>query len=263
MPEDRLCLWAGDRNAKALLFELVEQTHHRIGLAVPERLLAPRIQAKARRAGSVRWEWVVKPLERATTKDLAAILVDSLRDRGALVFIESLEVAPTLAELFADPTETCQVAAAMDAKNRRVRIEKLLWQFQVTIELGPLTQKQARAIAEHWLDESPIRFHSHRVRASFLRHVAQDSGGVPAAIEGMLVAAANDGEVTPAKVRSYAHEAGVTYLDMTPVVILGAVVFMAMRYISRGISETELLVLSGVGSALFYGLSILMRRLAR
>jgi len=34
----------------------------------------------------VRWEGVVKPLERITTKDLAAILVDSLRDRGALVF---------------------------------------------------------------------------------------------------------------------------------------------------------------------------------
>jgi hypothetical protein len=151
----------------------------------------------------------------------------------------------------------------MDAKNRRVRIEKLLWQFQATIELGPLSQKQARTIAERWLEASPIRFPSQRVRASFLRHVAQDSGGVPAAIEGMLIAAANDGEVTPAKVRAYAHEAGVTYLDMTPVVILGAVVFMAMRYISRGISETELLVLSGVGSALFYGLSFLMRRLAR
>lgn len=247
MAEDRLCLWAGDRNAKALLLDLIEQTHDRVGLAVPERLLAPRIKARARREGRVQWEWVVKPLERATTKDLAAILVDSLRDRGALVLIESLEVAPTLAELFADLTETCQVAAAMDAKNRR----------------GPLTQAQARTIAERWLDESSIRFHSARVRAAFLRHVAQDSGGVPAAIEGMLTAAANDGEVTPAKVRAYAHEAGVTYLDMTPVVILGAVVFMALRYISRGISETELLVLSGVGSALFYGLSFLMRRLAR
>jgi len=184
MAEDRLCLWAGDRNAKALLLDLIEQTHDRVGLAVPERLLAPRIKARARREGRVQWEWVVKPLERATTKDLAAILVDSLRDRGALVLIESLEVAPTLAELFADLTETCQVAAAMDAKNRRVRIEKLLWQFQVTIELGPLTQAQARTIAERWLDESSIRFHSARVRAAFLRHVAQDSGGVPAAIKG-------------------------------------------------------------------------------
>jgi len=86
---------------------------------------------------------------------------------------------------------------------------------------------------------------------------------MPAAIEGMLTAAANNGEVTPAKVSAYVHETGVTYLDMTPVVILGAVVFMALCYISPGISETELLVLSGVGSALFYGLTFLMRRLAR
>jgi hypothetical protein len=120
-PKDRPCPWAGDCNAKALLFELIEQTHRRVGLAVPERLLSPRIQVNARREGRVRWQWVVKPLERATTKGLAAILVESLRDRGALVFIESLEVAPALAELFADLTETCQIAAAMDAKNRRVR----------------------------------------------------------------------------------------------------------------------------------------------
>jgi hypothetical protein len=46
-PKDRPCLWAGDRNAKALLVELFEQTHQRVGVAVPARLLSPRIKSKA------------------------------------------------------------------------------------------------------------------------------------------------------------------------------------------------------------------------
>ena len=108
-----------------------------------------------------------------------------------------------------------------------------------------------------------IRFTSDRVREAFLRAVEQDSGGVPAAIEGMLLSATNDGEVTPASIRAYRHEAGTRYLDMTPALVLVVIGFMAMRYVSRGIGEVELLVMSGVASALFYGLTLMLRRLSR
>lgn len=96
-----------------------------------------------------------------------------------------------------------------------------------------------------------------------MRAIEQDSGGVPAAIEGMLQAAGNDGEVTPASIRAYRHEAGTRYFDMTPLLVLVLIGFMAMRYVSRGIGEMELLVLSGVASALFYGLMLVLRRLGR
>jgi hypothetical protein len=79
----------------------------------------------------------------------------------------------------------------------------------------------------------------------------------------MLQAAGNDGEVTPVSIRVYRHEAGTRYLDMTPALVLLVIGFMAMRYVSRGIGQVELLVMSGVGSALFYGLSIFLRRLGR
>jgi hypothetical protein len=44
----------------------------------------------------------------------------------------------------------------------------------------------------------PIRFADERTRARFVRHVAQDSGGVPAAIRGMLERAEAEEEITPA-----------------------------------------------------------------
>ena len=48
---------------------------------------------------------------------------------------------------------------------------------------------------------------------------------------------------------------------VTPVVIIVIIGFMAMRYVSRGVGEIELLVMSGVASAFFYGISIVLRRL--
>jgi hypothetical protein len=41
---------------------------------------------------------------------------------------------------------------------------------------------------------------------------------------------------------------------MTPVLILMMVVAIAARYVSRGMGDTDMLVLSGVASALFMGL---------
>jgi hypothetical protein len=86
---------------------------------------------------------------------------------------------------------------------------------------------------------------------------------VPAAVAGMLEAAIHDREVTRARIRHYQHEAAAVYWDMTPLLSIAVIAFMAMRYVSRGIGETELLVLSGVGSALFWGLIALARRLGR
>jgi hypothetical protein len=196
-------------------------------------------------------------------RETADLLLASLRGRGAIVFLEALEVAPTQAELYHDLAEVAQLAAAMDEDNRRVRIQRLLWRFQKTLELKPLTRSQSKVLVERWLERRPIRFSSERVRQAFVRAVVQDSGGVPAAIAGMLQAAGNDGEVTPASIRAYRHEAGTRYLDMTPALVLLVIGFMAMRYVSRGIGQVELLVMSGVGSALFYGLSIFLRRLGR
>jgi hypothetical protein len=50
---------------------------------------------------------------------------------------------------------------------------------------------------------------------------------------------------------------------MTPALILLVIGFMAMRYVSRDIVEVELLVMYRVVSVLFYGLSMLLRKLGR
>ncbi len=257
------CFWLADTNSKAAVFDLAEQVHNRLSLKIPERFIPGRYRARASKTGIVEWEWIKRALSRAPIRETADLILASLRDRNAIVFLESLEVPPTQAELYHDLADVAQLAGAMDQDNRRVRIQRLLWRFQKTIELKPLTREQSRELAVRWLEKRPIRFTSVSVREAFLRAVEQDSGGVPAAVEGMLLSATNDGEVSPSSIRTYRHEAGTRYLDMTPVIVLVVMGFMAMRYVSRGIGEVELLVLSGVASALFYGLAIMLRRLSR
>lgn len=257
----RVCLWLPEGNVKAVTNDLARQVHELVGLSVPEELVPQRYRMKLRRAGRVEWEWINRAVTRLPARESMELVARSLKDRDALVFIESLEVPPTQAEFFTVLLDDAQVAAAMDDTNRRVRIERLLWRFRERVELKPLPAADCRAIAEQWLATRPVRFESDRVREAFLRAVEQDSGGVPAAIRGMLEAASAEAEVTRATVRAFIHRAGVRYMDMTPTLVLGMMLVVAGRYIASGLNNNELYILSGIGIALFLGLRLLMYRL--
>jgi hypothetical protein len=158
-----------------------------------------------------------------------------VRERNVILFTETLAVPPTQAAMLHELAEVCQLASAMEEDNRRVRILRLLWSFKVTLELGPLTKTETRTLVERWLEQRPIEFAPPSLKERFIAAVVQDSAGVPAAIEGMLQSASNGREVTPARLREYRHEAAAVYWDMTPLLILGSIGFMAARYVSRGI----------------------------
>jgi hypothetical protein len=76
------------------------------------------------------------------------------------------------------------------------------------------------------------------------------SGGVPEALLGMLEAVAAEDEITPARVRSFQHDAAKRYFDMTPVVLLAMLGFIALRYVTRGLDEQKLWVWAGLGTTL-------------
>ena len=257
----RVCLWLPEGNIKAVTYELARQVHALIGLSVPEDLVPQRYRIKLRRSGRVEWEWINRAVTRLPARDGMELVARSLKGRNALVFVESLEVPPTQAEFFGLLLDEAQVAAAMDDTNRRARIERVMWHFRERVELKPLPSTECRMIAEAWLAVRPVRFESERVREAFLRAVEQDSGGVPAAIRGMLEAASAEAEVTRATVRAFMHKAGVRYLDMTPTLVLGLMAVVAGRYIASGTNSNELYILSGIGIALFIGVRLLMFKL--
>jgi hypothetical protein len=138
------------------------------------------------------------------------------------------------------------------SRRRRARIQRLLWKFQTTLELKPLVTAETRGWVEQWLERHPIVFESPRIRNAYVRAVARDSGGIPAAVQGLLDLTLVERSVTRRTIRTLSHEAALTYLDMTPVLVILSVGFMAMRYISRGMGMQELMVMAGVGTSMFY-----------
>jgi len=255
------CVLVEDGNTKAMALSLLEQLHKAVGLVVPGEIIGPRLKAKARREGGLEWNDLARTLLRLPVMDAANIIVATMHKQLVWVFVEGLEVGPQKADLFTRMIEAGLMAAAIDDSNRRTRISKMAWRFQTMVELKPLTLEQSEQITRNWLEQRPIRFTDGRTRERFINHVARDSGGIPAAIRGMLETASMEEEITPAKAGAFNHEAGMTYLDMTPLIVLALVVAIAGRYISRGMGETDMLVLSGVATALFIGLRFFMYQL--
>lgn len=257
----RVCLHPSISTPKQFAADLAEQTHQAIGLAVPERLIPPRFRAAAARTGSVPYRHIKRSLGREPVADQLGVILASLRGRaeaspqgraGIVLFVDSLEVTPTLANMITALTEHALLCAAMEDTNRRARIDRLLWRVQVQTDLKPLPPEHAREWVETWLDIHPVTFDTPRLRRAFIRTVTRDAAGIPAAIQGMLDLALTQRHITRASLRELDHEAAVTYLDMTPILVVVSVLFMAMRYVSRGMGMKELMVLAGVGTSMFY-----------
>lgn len=264
-----LAVWIPDGNTKDVLLALAEQCHNNIGLKVPPEIIPKQNIARARRQGFIAWKDLQRPLRRLNNKALGDVILSSISDgkRDALagkrcvVFIESLEMPTAQIEFVQKLFSETQIIAAISDTNRRANVKRLTWSFQTRIELRPLDLKASEQIAEDWLRKNPVRFSDKRTEERFIRHVGRDSGGNPEAIAGMLEHAATEDEITPAKANTFSHEASETYFDMTPLLLIVVVILMAMRYISRGMSETELMIISGAGSALFFGMLFLLRAL--
>ena len=261
--DQRVCLHPSTATAKQFLADLAEQIHAAYGLAVPERMIPPRFRAAAARTGSVPYRHIKRSLGREPVADQLSVIRQSLQGRsGVILFIDSLEVPPTIANMITGLTDQAQLCAAMEDGNRRARIDRLLWQVQVQTDLKALPQEHCREWVEAWLDAHPVTFDSPRVRSGFVRTVVRDSAGIPAAIQGMLDLVLIQRHVDRSTLRLLGHEAAVTYLDMTPVLVVLSVASMAMRYISRGMGMKELMVLAGVGTSMFYLLLYFTRFMA-
>jgi hypothetical protein len=56
------------------------------------------------------------------------------------------------------------------------------------------------------------------------------------------------------------REAGVRYLDFTPVVVVAGALVVGLRYVAIGLGDTSLYVLAGMAAALFLALRIFLFR---
>jgi hypothetical protein len=258
---DRLALWIPGGTTKSMLIECCRQVYGYHGLELGMDRLPRRLRVIGAGGGSISWDALAPCIRRIPTRELIALVVTAVCKTQYLVFFDKLEMPPSQAEFFHEVLEHAQVVAGKSDDNRRSRIQRVLWRFPEELPVKPLQISSCEAIIERRLEGNPLRFHSERTKGRFVRHVARVSGGVPLAIICMMDQAEALDEITPANAASVYHNAGVNFFDLSPLLFIVVAVFIAMRFISRGMNDIEMLVLSGVASVLFMSLRFLLNRM--
>ena len=233
------------------LLQAAEQLHGSTGLRLQASTLPPKVASKARMGHKLTWDDIRKSVIRFTVGELLSTIIRTVQSHKCVVFVDSLEVPPSYFDALEQLAEHATIIAAMDSDNRRNRAVAFVAKFPVKIELKPLPLDESEHLIREHFQAHPMRFTDRKTEALFVRRVAQEGRGVPGAIIGLLNAAAGEDRITPAKVRMIQSEAAIQYLDMTPALVILLAGVMALRYIGRGIGETELVVISGVGTSLF------------
>ncbi|SJM95977.1 hypothetical protein [Crenothrix polyspora] len=116
------------------------------------------------------------------------------------------------------------------------------------ITVKPLPAPVIREIVKKYIIAKGVLIESPDL---YISHVVKQSGGIPQAIYDMLDESSKESLIDKKKVRAMRHEAGVKYLDFTPMVMVIGALIVSMRYIGMGTGDKTLYIMGGMGAALF------------
>jgi hypothetical protein len=94
----------------------------------------------------------------------------------------------------------------------------------------------------------------------FTGQVVKQSGGNVQAVRDMLDDASKERRVDKRKIREMRHQAGLRYLDFTPVMIVATALIVGTRYLAIGLGDTALYILAGMVAALVMALRMFLFR---
>lgn len=250
----RPTIWLNPGPAKALLLQLLADYHQQHGLQLPKQRLPQALRHRALRTCYLSWEQLAPSLNRWTQSELFHLARHSLQQHPSLLIVESLQLTPSAQQLLLQLAECSQLLAALDSGLRIS--QRLHWQFPAPqqLSLAPLNHDDCLALAECYLQHQSLQFQPPALRATFLQQLIPTSGGVPAALLGILQQAQQLSPLHSADLATLYHPAGVRYLCLAPLLLIGFALALAGRYIARGLDSEELYWLSGLGLALFLSL---------
>jgi hypothetical protein len=133
------------------------------------------------------------------------------------------------------------------ASEKKARVRKLWWKMK-EIAIKPLPPSVIRDVVKAYIIKKGILIESPDL---YISHVVKQSGGIPQAIHDMLDESGKERIIDKRKVREMRHEAGIMYLDFTPMIMILGAVIVSMRYIGMGTGDKTLYIMGGMGAALF------------
>ncbi len=235
-----------DYQAKGQFVEMAKQMLA-LGLVSAKELELP-VKFHELPATQIDWREVKSQVNRMSMRDLTQAIIPALAraENKPVIAVDDLtSLTPTQIAFWLAIFDHAQVIGCASEKKARVR--KLWWKMK-EIAVKPLPQVVIREIVKKYIAAKGVLIESPDL---YISHVVKQSGGVPQAIYDMLDESGKERIIDKRKVREMRHEAGVFYLDFTPMVMILGALIVSMRYVGMGTGDKTLYIMGGMGAALF------------
>lgn len=235
-----------DHQAKGQFVEIARQMLE-LGLISAEELGLPA-QFHDIPPAQLDWKEIRNRVNRMSMRDLTQAIIPALgrAERRPVIAVDDLtSLTPTQMAFWLAIFDHAQVVGCASEKKPRVR--KLWWKMK-EIPVKPLPPAVIRKIVKKYIEVNAVLVESPDL---YISHVVKQSGGVPQAIYDMLEESGKERIIDKRKVREMRHDAGVQYLDFTPMVMIVGALIVSMRYIGMGTGDKTLYIMGGMGAALF------------
>jgi hypothetical protein len=123
------------------------------------------------------------------------------------------------------------------------------------IEAPALDADASKTIVRAYIAQRGMMIESPEL---YVGHVIKQAGGNPQAIADMLDESQKEKVVDKRQIRQMRHQAGVRYLDFTPIMIVSGALIVGARYVAIGLGDTALYIMAGLGAALFLSLRMFL-----
>ncbi|MGZ8182304.1 MAG: ATP-binding protein [Methylobacter sp.] len=235
-----------DHQAKGQFVEMARQMLA-LGLVSAKELELP-VKFHELPATQIDWREVKSQVNRMSMRDLTQAIIPALAraENKPVIAVDDLtSLTPTQMAFWLAIFDHAQVIGCASEKKARVR--KLWWKMR-EIAIKPLPPEVIREIVKSYITAKGVLIESPDL---YISHVVKQSGGVPQAIYDMLDESGKERIIDKRKVREMRHEAGVFYLDFTPMVMILGALIVSMRYVGMGTGDKTLYIMGGMGAALF------------
>jgi len=194
------------------------------------------------------WGEVRNQVNRMSIRDLTQAMIPALANsvEKAVIAVDDItSLTPTQMMFWLAIFDHAQVVGC--ASEKKERVKKLWWKMK-EIEVKPLGKDAVREIVNKYITAKGILIES---RELYINHVIKQAGGIPQAINDMLDESSKEKRIDKNRVRAMRHDAGISYLDFSPVMVLIGAGIMAMRFVGMGTGDKQLYILGGVGAIFF------------
>ena len=190
------------------------------------------------------WSEVQSQLTGPSAVELLERLIPLLA--GQLLLVDDFDgITPTLARLLDPLFEATLIVGALTTVEMSPGLQRFFWHFRFLL-LDPLSREEAREVL--WTQTDRAALPDPHI---FEQHALDEAGGNPLAIQELARQALRGPLRNPADIRQLHHEAGIHYIDLTPMLLIVGACAVVARFLALGLNDIGAYILAGSVGAFF------------